>query len=154
MASTQDIASTHDAVPVKQPTASWRRIVGLVVGDACMFLLFATLGWASHGQKDALWWVVGTSGATLALSWFAIAPFFGVYRQSVTAKTGTMLLRTALAWVCAWPIGFLLRWLLTHTTQPLTIGQQVSFAITTLLFTMIFLEAWRGIFGLLTNRRR
>jgi len=63
-----------------------------------------------------------------------------------------MVLRVALGWACAWPLGVLLRWLLTHTTHPLALGQQVSFAITTLLFNLLFLAAWRGLFGLFANR--
>ncbi len=147
------MAATSDAAAA-QTSAKPGRQVGLAVGDACVFLVFATVGWASHGEQHPLWWVWLTSAAPYALFWFMIAPFWGVYRPVVTTRTRAMLARTALAWVCAWPLGFLLRWLFTHQSEPLTLAQNITFAVTTLIFTAIFLEVWRGLFGLVTNRKR
>jgi hypothetical protein len=147
------MAATSDAAAAQTKAKSGRQ-VSLVVGDACVFLVFATVGWASHGEQHPLWWVWLTSAAPYALFWFIIAPFWGVYRPVVTTRTKAMLARTALAWVCAWPLGFLLRWLFTHQSEPLTLAQNISFAVTTLIFTAIFLEAWRLLFGLIANRKR
>ena len=148
MAATSDVAST------KKEVSKPGRQVSLVLGDACVFLVFATVGWASHGEQHPLWWVWLTSAAPYALFWFLVAPFLGVYRPAVTARTKAMLARTALAWVCVWPLGFLLRWLFTHQTEQLTVTQNITFAITTLIFTAIFLEAWRLLFGLVANHKR
>ena len=147
------MAATSEVTSPKAASKPGRQ-VGLVIGDACVFLVFATVGWASHGEQHSLWWVWLTSAAPYALFWFLIAPFVGVYRPVVTTRTKAMLARTALAWVCAWPLGFLLRWLFTHQTEPLTMTQNISFAVTTLIFTAIFLEVWRGLFGLIANRKR
>jgi FlaA1/EpsC-like NDP-sugar epimerase len=130
--------------------ASLRRPAALIVGDACMFLIFSAVGRASHHEAaglDAFLLIVQTA-APFAFGWFVVAPFFGVYRQSVTGSARSMLLRTALAWLCAWPAGLLLRWLFTQQVPP------VSFAIVTLLANLLFLGIWRGLFALVANRSR
>jgi FlaA1/EpsC-like NDP-sugar epimerase len=130
--------------------ANRRRTAGLIVGDACMFLLFSAVGRASHHEAaglDAFLLVVQTA-APFAIGWFVVAPFFGVYRASVTASARSMLGRTALAWVCAWPVGLLLRWLFTQQAPP------VSFALVVLVANLLFLSIWRGVFALVVNRSR
>jgi FlaA1/EpsC-like NDP-sugar epimerase len=135
-------------IPVASGADRWR-LAGLIAGDACVFLLFAAIGRASHNEAnaEALLLVVQTA-APFAIGWFVIAPFFGVYRQSVISGVRPMLLRTALAWVCAWPVTLLLRWLFTQQAPP------VSFALVTLAFNLLFLGIWRGLFALLVLRRR
>jgi len=143
------MASIKQLLPLTG-AASRRRSAGLIVGDACMFLIFATVGRASHHEAagiDAFWLIMQTA-APFAIGWFVVAPFFGIYRESVTASMRTMLMRTALAWVCAWPVGMLLRWLFTQEAPP------VSFAIVVLVANLLFLTVWRGLFALVANHSR
>ena len=135
-------------VPVTSAADRWRS-AGLIVGDACVFLIFAAIGRASHTVADAeaVLLVIQTA-APFAIGWFVVAPFVGVYRQSVTSAVRPMLLRTALAWVCAWPATLLLRWLFTQQVPP------VSFALVILAFNLLFLSIWRGLFALVMKRSR
>ncbi len=122
---------------------------GLVLGDACSFLLFAAVGRASHNEAAGLnaFLLVAQTAAPFALGWFVVAPFFGVYRRATTSNVRSMLLRTALAWLCAWPVGLLLRGLLKSEVPP------ISFAMVTLIANMLFLGGWRGVFAWITQRR-
>ncbi len=138
MASRKGLASAPAVSKLGWPAA-------LMLGDGCMFLIFATVGWLSHGREHPLLWVWGTSGAPFAIGWFIVAPFFGVYRRSVTSGWRSTFWRTALAWICAWPVGWLLRWLFAGEAP-------ASFAITTLIITMILLLFWRSLFAVVTKK--
>jgi FlaA1/EpsC-like NDP-sugar epimerase len=141
MASIKDIDVPSSDVSAPQSlVATARRPAALVFGDACSFLVFAAVGRASHNEAAGLdaFWLIAQTAAPFALGWFVVAPFFGVYRRASTSGARKMLLRTALAWVCAWPVGLLLRWLFKGEVPP------VSFAIVTLIANLVFLGLWRG----------
>jgi hypothetical protein len=130
--------------------ANRRRTVILILGDACVFLIFAAVGRDTHGEAagfDAFLQVVETA-APFALGWFLVSPFLGVYRESVTSNVRTMLKHTALGWVCAWPAAMVLRGLFRQEIPP------VSFAIVVLIANLLFLSIWRGLFALVANRGR
>lgn len=126
------------------------RLISLIVGDACVFLLFAMVGRASHDEAAGLdaFLLIARTAAPFAVGWYVVAPFLGVYRESVTTSMRIMLGRIVSAWLCAWPVGMLLRWLLTQQPPP------VSFAIVVLVANLLFLSVWRGVFALVANRRR
>jgi hypothetical protein len=130
--------------------ANRRRTIGLIVGDACMFVIFAAVGRDTHHEAagfSAFWQVLETA-APFALGWFIVAPFLGVYRKSVTASVRAMLKHTALGWVCAWPVAMVLRGLFRQEIPPL------SFALVVLIANLLFLCVWRGLFALVANRGR
>ena len=127
---------------------SLRRGAALAVGDALAFMLFAGIGRASHNEAvglDAILQVAETA-APFAIGWFVVAPFVGAFSTDVRGHPRTMLTRTALAWLIAWPIGLLLRALIRQTGIPTT------FAIITLLTVLLILLGWRGLFAWLTAR--
>jgi FlaA1/EpsC-like NDP-sugar epimerase len=138
-----------DASPRQRLAAKAWRPAALVLGDACSFFIFAAVGRASHDEAAGLaaFFLVAQTAAPFALGWFVVAPFFGVYRRANTSGVRSMLLRTALAWVCAWPVGLLLRGIFRSEIPP------VSFAIVTLIANMVFLGLWRGAFAWITHRR-
>lgn len=147
------MASKKHVVPLASSARLWR-LVGLIVGDACVFLIFAAVGRSSHHEAsglDAFWLVVQTA-TPFALGWFLVAPFLGVYRESVIIRLRPMLGRTALGWLCAWPVAMLLRWLFTLNDAPLSLGSWVSFSAVVLVANMLFLGIWRGLFALVAHR--
>jgi hypothetical protein len=125
-----------------------RRTAALAAGDALAFMLFAAIGRASHGEASGLDAVlqVAETAAPFAIGWFAVAPFVGAYRAEVAARPRAMLVRSALAWLIAWPIGLLLRALIRSSSIPAT------FAIITLVTVLIILLGWRGVFAWLSAR--
>jgi hypothetical protein len=126
-----------------------RRSALLAAGDALAFLVFATIGRASHSEAaglDAIMQVAETA-APFAIGWFVVAPFAGAFKPPVVGQPRQMLPRTALAWLLAWPLGLLLRALIRQTSIPL------SFAIVTLITNMLILLGWRAVFAWLTSRR-
>ncbi len=143
------MSSIKQLTPLTRAAHPWR-LVSLIIGDACMFLIFAAVGRASHDEAAGIqaFLLIAQTAAPFAVGWFVAAPFLGVYRRSVTTSTRTMLARTALAWVCAWPLGLLLRWLFTQHAPP------VSFALVVLVANLLFLGVWRGLFALVANRLR
>ncbi|HEU5368052.1 MAG TPA: DUF3054 domain-containing protein [Ktedonobacterales bacterium] len=141
--------SLKQLVPLTS-AARRRRTLALIVGDACIFVIFAAVGRDTHHEAagiDAFWQVVATA-APFALGWFIVAPFLGVYRESVTANVRTMLKHTALGWVCAWPVAMVLRGLFRQEIPPL------SFALVVLIMNLLFLCVWRGLFVLVAKRGR
>ncbi len=144
----------RDAAPPVSPGGRFRsrrsaiRVAGLVVGDAVVFLIFASVGRASHSEAAGLGALgeVARTAAPFAIAWFAVAPFLGAYRRSATATPGVMLRRTELAWLAAWPVALLLRWAFTSQAPP------PAFALITLITNALFLGVWRGLFALAAAR--
>ncbi|MBF6590996.1 MAG: DUF3054 domain-containing protein, partial [Ktedonobacterales bacterium] len=84
------------------------------------------------------------------LGWFLVSPFVGAFQRHLTASATSMLRRTELAWLCAWPVTLILRWALPprHTVPA------ASFAIVILVSNAVFLGVWRSLFALATRRVR
>lgn len=143
------MALTNHPRPAAQPDL--RRVGPLVAGDALVFLLFAAIGRASHGEAaglDALFQVLETA-APFAAAWFLVAPFARLYQAEVTAGLRPTLTRGALAWLIALPIGMLLRMVLRREGIPPT-----SFFITSYLFVLMFMFTWRGLYLWLSRKYR
>jgi Protein of unknown function (DUF3054) len=118
----------------------------LAAGDLLAFLLFAALGRHSHEEAGNLAQLVGTA-APFAISWFAVAPWLGAFPKAPRFQPRNLLSRTALAWLCAWPIGLLLRAVLLRRGVPL------SFALVVLAANAVFLLGWRGLYAVARMRR-
>jgi Protein of unknown function (DUF3054) len=126
-----------------------RRIVSLAVGDTVAFLVFATIGRSSHAEAaglNAIPQIIETA-APFLLGWVIAAPLLGAYRVQATSTPKTMLIRTLLAWLVAWPIGLGLRALIRQSDIPL------SFALVTFVAVLVILGLWRGIFSLIEGRK-
>ncbi|MBV9230257.1 MAG: DUF3054 domain-containing protein [Chloroflexi bacterium] len=127
-----------------------KRITLLVIGDVLVFLIFSAIGRRSHGEAaglDALVQIAFTA-APFAIGWFIVSPFVGAFRRGLEVQPGKMALRTALAWVAAWPVGLLIRGLIEWKVPPL------SFALVTLISNTVFLLIWRWPFALVNSMRR
>jgi hypothetical protein len=131
--------------------ASIGRIILLVIGDAIVFLIFATVGRRSHGEAASLssFLQVAGTAAPFALGWFIVAPFIGAYRRRKTTGVGNMAQWTALSWVAAWPVALLFRGITVDRAVP-----PVTFMLISLISNMVFLEVWRVLFAWLSGLKR
>jgi Protein of unknown function (DUF3054) len=136
---------SHVSMPEDQQRAGASRIALLVIGDALVFVIFAVIGMRSHKVSLTVPSVLLTA-APFAIGWFLVSPFIGAFRRRITSQPGKMSLRTALAWLIAWPVGLLLRGIFNHEIPP------VSFAIVTLITNTIFLQLWRVPFAWFTRK--
>lgn len=121
----------------------------LVIGDAISFLVFAAIGRNSHGEAagfGAVLEVVRTAGPFL-LGWFVVAPFTGALRGELLTHPRSLLKRTSLAWLFAWPLGLGLRALFLQRGIPL------SFAIVVGITNTVLLLGWRGVAAWVLGRR-
>ncbi len=134
-------------MPEEQHRSGASRIALLAIGDALIFVIFAVIGMRSHKESLTVPSVLLTA-APFAIGWFLVSPFIGAFRRKITSQPGKMSLRTALAWLIAWPVGLLLRGIIRHEIPPL------SFAIVTLITNIIFLQLWRVPFAWFTRRDR
>jgi Protein of unknown function (DUF3054) len=120
-------------------------VIMLVIGDLLCFLIFAALGRNTHSEASgfaAIPQIVITALPFVA-GWFLVSPFVGAFRLKILTQPGAMVMRTALAWLLAWPVTMLLRGIFVdHGIPPL------SFAIVVLLFNMLLLLIWRWPFAL------
>jgi Protein of unknown function (DUF3054) len=138
------------ALPAGATTArpALGRIVGLVIGDAISFLVFAAVGRETHHETSGLAAMaqVALTAAPFALGWFAVSPWLGAFRRSKTDTPKAMLRTTLIAWLAAWPATLLLRWAFTLQVPP------VSFAIVILVANTLFLNLWRGAFAVIAGQ--
>lgn len=139
---TPDTAGITTAEP--QNKSNTRRGM-LIAGDIIVFLIFAITGMRSHGEQLSISKVLITA-APFVVAWFIMSPLLGAFRREVETQPKKMLLRTLLAWICAWPVALLFRGLIEWRFPP------VSFALVTLITNIVFLEVWRGLFAFVANR--
>jgi hypothetical protein len=126
-----------------------RRGALLVAGDVLAFHAVTAIGLLSHGELNSLEQLPHLVEVAMpfAAGWLLAAPFLGAFRSDVAAPPRRMVVRTALAWLIACPIGLLL-WSLVRQ-RPI----QPAFAIVTFLTNLIVLLGWRATFALLAGRR-
>lgn len=147
------IETAADAV-ARRPTAAPWRTLGLVVGDAISFLVFAGLGRNQHSEASGLGALgqVALTALPFALGWFLVSPWVGAYRRAATTSVRRMLGRTELAWLASYPVALILRVLIAPDHQ-----MPWTFALVILLANAILLGLWRSAFafveGVVTRAR-
>lgn len=127
------------------------RLPLLIIGDAIIFLIFATIGRRSHNEAAGLNALVQIALTALpfAAAWFVVSPFLGAFRRGLEIKPTEMVKRTLLAWVLAWPVAMALRGIFVdHGIPPWT------FAVITLISNTILLLAWRWPLSLIVSRSK
>ncbi|MGH2514503.1 MAG: DUF3054 domain-containing protein [Ktedonobacterales bacterium] len=148
----KSITPGEAALSVRSPDtrALWPRIV-LVAGDVVSFLVFAGVGRRTHDEASGLGALaqIAATAAPFAVGWFLVSPFVGAFRHALIGAPRRMLARTELAWLAAWPVALVLRWIFsTDHSIPL------SFAIVVLLSNAVFLGVWRTLFAVVTRPKR
>lgn len=116
------------------------RLVNLIIGDALVFLIFATIGRRSHGEAAGLNTIVQVVLTALPFlaGWFIISPWLGAYRRALEINPLAMAKRTFLVWLAAWPVAMLLRGIFVdHAVPPWT------FWLIAFLANTILLLLWR-----------
>ncbi len=100
-------------------TGRLARIV-LIVGDALALLSFAAGGLAAHDLPlDPFPAVTLVAiAAPFGVPWFILAWLWGVFRRDTLRQPGQMLLRTAIAWLSAGPMGLVARTLILQRPLP------------------------------------
>jgi hypothetical protein len=81
----------------------------LILGDILAIAILTIIGFAMHGEADISFVPrMGTTFFPLLLSWFLIAPWFGLFDEQVRANTN-LLWRIPLAMLLAAPLATILR---------------------------------------------
>jgi hypothetical protein len=142
---------TEKKVRVPREIPYTQAVIMLVIGDMVCFLIFAALGRNSHGEASGFAAIpqIIITALPFAAGWFLVSPFVGAFRHKIMAQPRSMVIRTAVAWILAWPVAMLLRGIFVdHGVPPL------SFAIIVLLFNMLLLLIWRWPFALINSLRK
>jgi len=119
----------------------------LVAGDVLALVIFVVLGRISHGFTSD--WLLNLARilTPFLLGWFIAAWLAGAYRTEFVTQPTVFLGRTGVSWLIGIPLGLLFRRVLFQNSVAL------SFALTTLIFTALFLIGWRAILVWRLNRR-
>lgn len=75
------------------------------------------------------------------VGWFAASPILGAYTNAATASMGDMGKLLLPAWAVSIPLGIGIRALSKGGEMP-----PVPFAVTSMIFTLVALAAWRGLY--------
>jgi len=144
-------ASKKDLYRLK-PMSPRRRVITLVIGDAIVFLVFASIGQNSHGEPLSVPSIIFVA-LPFALGWFLVAPFVGAFRGDIVSEPRRMTNRTIQAWFLSWPVAMALRWLLVDRTHNTSLISFLTFALVVLLVNTVILLLWRWPFAF-NNRIR
>lgn len=112
----------------------------LVVGDIFAILVVTLIGFATHGEADLSFLPrMATMFFPLAVSWFMLSPFLGLFQKDVTSSA-RQLWRPALAMIFAAPLAAVLRGLLLNA--PIIPIFAVVLSATSAFGMLI----WRGVY--------
>ena len=125
--------------------STWRRGCGrtvpasvVVLGDACVLLVFALIGrWSHHEFDIAGWWkVIGTAAPFLA-GWFLVASITDAYASRQFLSYRTAAARVFMSWSPALFLSLVIRSLVMRDIPAF------PFVVVALLFNALTLAAWR-----------
>ncbi len=146
-----NIPATEKKVKPSREMPYKQAVVMLAIGDLLCFLIFVAFGRSSHGEASWLAAVpqIIVTALPFIAGWFLVSPFVGAFRHKIIAQPRSMVIRTAVAWLLAWPVAMLLRGIFVdHGVPPL------NFAVVVLLFNMLLLLIWRWPFALNNKMRK
>ena len=118
----------------------------LVLGDILALAIVTVIGFTSHGEANTSFLPrVAAVFFPLIISWFAIAPWFGLF-DSETTSNPRLLWRPAFAMIFAGPLAVLIRGLILNAPVIPIFGVVLS---TT---SAIGLVLWRWLYILISKR--
>jgi len=124
-----------------QNNALAQRLALLMGGDLLVLLLFTWVGRSSHSLSS-----IDISGGLAAaapfiISWFLIAPWFGLFHVEVSQTWRKLVPRLLLVWLIGGPLAGLLRALFLG--RPIPEGIVPTFVVVTMTVASLFMLIWR-----------
>jgi len=118
----------------------------LIAGDILAIAIVTIIGFATHGEADMSFLPRMFAAFTpLAVAWFLLAPWFGLFQQEVTTNP-KLLWRPVLVMLLAGPFAVVLRGLILNA--PII----PIFAVVLSATSAFGMLVWRGIYFLLNRR--
>jgi len=113
----------------------------LLVGDLLVLLSFVWIGRSSHSL--AITDIVAglLTAVPFVISWFAITPWFGIYKPAISRQWRSVAPRLLLAWAIAGPLSLVLRALFLG--RPIPAGIIPIFAAVSIGYIGLVALAWR-----------
>jgi hypothetical protein len=120
----------------------------LILGDILVLLIVTLIGFATHGETGLSFLPrVAAVFFPLIISWFAIAPWLGLF-DSETTSNPRLLWRPAFALIFAGPLAVLIRGLILN--EPIL----PIFAVVLSLTSALGIAIWRAVYWMLNRRTR
>ncbi|HXV42840.1 MAG TPA: DUF3054 domain-containing protein [Anaerolineae bacterium] len=122
-------------------TNSAQRLALLIGGDLLSLLLFTWIGRSSHSLPGADISAGLETAAPFVISWFLVAPWFGLFRREISQNWRKLVPRLLLVWLIAGPLAGLLRALFLG--RPIPEGIVPIFVVVTMTVASLLMLAWR-----------
>jgi hypothetical protein len=117
------------------------RLGVLIGGDLLILLLFTWVGRSSHSLPGTDILADLTTAAPFVISWFVLAPWFGLFRAEVSQTWQKFVPRLLLVWLIGGPLAGLLRALFLG--RPIPEGIIPIFVVITMIIASLFMLVWR-----------
>ena len=122
-------------------TQAFYRLAVLIGGDVLILLLFTWVGRSSHAMSGTDIVAGLTTAAPFLISWFALAPWFGLFQAGVSQTWPKFVPRILLLWLIGGPLAGLLRALILG--RPIPAGIIPTFVLITMVVASLFMLVWR-----------
>ena len=124
-----------------QNNALAQRLALLIGGDLLVLLLFTWVGRSSHSLSGTDIFAGMATAAPFIISWFLIAPWFGLFQVEVSQTWRKLVPRLLLVWLIGGPLAGLLRALFLG--RPIPEGIVPTFVVITMVIASLFMLIWR-----------
>jgi hypothetical protein len=124
-----------------QNNALAQRLALLIGGDLLVLLLFTWVGRSSHSLSGTDIFAGLATAAPFIISWFLIAPWFGLFQVEVSQTWRKLVPRLLLVWLIGGPLAGLLRALFLG--RPIPEGIVPTFVVITMVIASLFMLIWR-----------
>jgi hypothetical protein len=122
-------------------TNSRYRLAILIGGDLLVLLLFIWVGRGSHSLPSTDIVAGVTTAAPFVISWFVLAPWFGLFRADISQSWQKFVPRILIVWLIGGPLTGLLRALFLGRAIPG--GIIPIFVLVTMTVGSLFMLVWR-----------
>jgi hypothetical protein len=120
----------------------------LILGDVLVLLIVTLIGFATHGEAGLPFLPrMAAAFVPLVISWFAIAPWLGLFQDEVIYNAKQLWL-PALAMLFAGPLAVVIRGLILNEPIP------PVFALVLSVTSALGMVIWRTLYFLLNQKAR
>jgi hypothetical protein len=131
---------THQNTAITSPG----RTAILLIGDLLVVLSFVAIGRQSHALSTSDLLAGLMTAIPFVVGWFAIAPWFGLYRVTISTNWRRLLPRLLATWIIAVPLAHVLRAVMLQ--RPIPAGIALTFVMVSLTYLGVVMLAWRMAF--------